>query len=89
MLDIVCAKVWELDPVMITYLDSNLVALRVHCEIHEEDFVLDSVGRIEFMPGTRFTHAILNPPYLKSVRSQHMVLLADRLEWSPEPFKCA
>lgn len=65
VLNIQRAEAWELDPVMIAYLESNLDGLGVPYEIHEKDFVLDSVDRIQFMTGTRFTHAILNPPYKK------------------------
>ena len=71
-LNIVRAEAWELDPVMIAYLESNLEGLGVPYEVHEKDFVLDSVNRIQFMTGTRFTHAILNPPYKKiSAQSPH------------------
>ena len=72
VLNIQRAEAWELDPVMIAYLESNLDRLGVPFEIHEKDFVLDSVDRIQFMTGTRFTHAILNPPYKKiSTQSAH------------------
>ena len=72
VLDIARAEAWELDPVMIAYLESNLDGLGVPYEIHEKDFILDSVDRIQFMTGTRFTHAILNPPYKKmSTQSAH------------------
>lgn len=66
------AEAWEVDPVMIAYLESNLDGLGVPYEIHEKDFVLDAADRIQFMVGTRFTHAILNPPYKKiSAQSAH------------------
>lgn len=71
-LNVARAEAWELDPVMITYLESNLEGLGVPYEVHEKDFVLDSVDRIQFMTGTRFTHAILNPPYKKiTAQSPH------------------
>lgn len=59
------AEAWELDPVMVSYLQKNLADLGVPTELHEKDFILDSVNRIQFDVGTRFTHAILNPPYKK------------------------
>lgn len=59
------AEAWELDPVMVSYLRANLAGLGIPTELHERDFVLDSVDRIQFDLGTRFTHAILNPPYKK------------------------
>jgi adenine-specific DNA-methyltransferase len=60
------AEVWELDPVMVSYLSRNLERLGVPYELHQKDFILDSVDRIQFDLGTRFTHAILNPPYKKN-----------------------
>jgi len=59
------AEAWELDPVMVSYLRENLAGLGVPTELHEKDFILDAVDRIQFDVGTRFTHAILNPPYKK------------------------
>lgn len=59
------AEAWELDPVMVSYLQVNLAGLGVVTQLHEKDFILDSVDRIQFDSGTRFTHAILNPPYKK------------------------
>jgi len=59
------AEAWELDPVMVSYLQENLASLGVPTVLHEADFILDSVDRIQFDLGTRFTHAILNPPYKK------------------------
>lgn len=65
VLKLKCAEAWELDPVMVSYLRANLAGLGVPTELHERDFILDSVDRIQFDLGTRFTHAILNPPYKK------------------------
>ena len=66
------AEAWEVDPVMVSYLRENLSSLGVPYELHERDFILDSVDRIQFDQGTRFTHAILNPPYKKiGSDSQH------------------
>ena len=59
------AEAWELDPVMVSYLQANLAGLGVPTALHVRDFILDSVDRIQFDLGTRFTHAILNPPYKK------------------------
>jgi adenine-specific DNA-methyltransferase len=58
-------EAWEVDPVMQSYLARNLRDLGVPYELHAKDFILDSVDRIQFDLGTRFTHAILNPPYKK------------------------
>lgn len=63
------AEAWEVDPVMIDYLEANLRRLNVPYELHKKDFILDSVDRIQFLLGTRFTHAILNPPYKKIATS--------------------
>ncbi|MDZ7813262.1 MAG: Eco57I restriction-modification methylase domain-containing protein [Ideonella sp.] len=59
------AEAWEVDPVMVSYLKANLDRLDTATELHVQDFILDSVSRIQFDLGTRFTHAILNPPYKK------------------------
>ena len=58
-------EAWEVDPVMQSYLASSLNSLKVPYELHKKDFILDSLDRIQFIHGTRFTHAILNPPYKK------------------------
>lgn len=58
-------EAWELDPVMVSYLEENLSNLGAAAQVHQKDFILDSVDRIQFDVGTRFTHAILNPPYKK------------------------
>ncbi len=72
ILNIARAEAWELDPVMTGYLESNLEGLGVPYQVHDKDFVLDSVDRIQFMTGTRFTHSILNPPYKKiGTQSSH------------------
>lgn len=65
-------EAWEIDPVMIDYLETNLHGLNTPHELHKKDFILDSVDRIQFGLGTRFTHAILNPPYKKiTIASSH------------------
>lgn len=58
-------EVWEVDPVMQFYLERNLDQLDVPYQLHRNDFILDSIDRIQFHPEVRFTHAILNPPYKK------------------------
>ncbi len=59
-------EAWEVDPVLIEYLRRNLGILAgTTFTLHEKDFIIDSVDRIQFGLGTRFTHAILNPPYKK------------------------
>lgn len=58
-------EVWEVDPVLQLYLEKNLEKIEAPHELHRKDFILDSVDRIQFNQGTRFTHAILNPPYKK------------------------
>ena len=71
-------EAWEVDPVMRSYLHANLESLGVPFEIHAKDFIQDSVDRIQFDIGTRFTHAILNPPYKKiGSQSLHRRLLSD------------
>jgi adenine-specific DNA-methyltransferase len=70
-LNLVRAEAWEVDSVMIGYLRDNLGGLGVPFELHEKDFILDSVDRIQFDEGTRFTHAILNPPYKKMSTESH------------------
>ncbi len=71
-------EAWEIDPVMRSYLQINMESLGVPYEIHAKDFIHDSVDRIQFDMGTRFTHAILNPPYKKiNSFSQHRRVLSD------------
>ena len=58
-------EAWEVDPVMQSYLETNLARLGIPFDHHRTDFILDSIDRIQFQPERRFTHAILNPPYKK------------------------
>lgn len=58
-------EAWEIDPVMQSYLETNLASLNVPHELHKADFIIDSVLRLLEERGTTFTHAILNPPYKK------------------------
>lgn len=45
-------------------------------EVVGGDFIEEAVNRIQFRPGDRFTHAILNPPYRKiNSNSRHRSLL--------------
>lgn len=58
-------EAWEIDPVMQSYLETNLASLNVPHELHKADFIIDSALRLLEERGTTFTHAILNPPYKK------------------------
>jgi adenine-specific DNA-methyltransferase len=72
VLELAQVEAWEVDPVMQSYLQSNLEGLAVPFQIHKKDFIHDSVDRIQFEIGKRFTHAILNPPYKKiNTGSEH------------------
>jgi adenine-specific DNA-methyltransferase len=65
-------EAWEIDKVMLGYLHRNLDNLNIAHEVHEVDFILDSVERIKLNSGTKFSHAILNPPYKKiNQKSDH------------------
>lgn len=81
VLTLVRAEAWELDPVMVSYLRTSLAGLGIPTELHEQDFILDSVDRIQFDLGTRFTHAILNPPYKKSAPTLSIARPAARSGW--------
>ena len=70
-------EVWEIDSILNKYLGNNLEKLNVPYVIHCSDFVEDSVINILENKGTRFTHAILNPPYKKIKSSSfHRLLLS-------------
>lgn len=62
-------EAWEIDPMMQSYLKGVLNEIQVPHVLHSKDFVLDSVDRLYRNQGTRFTHAILNPPYKKIASS--------------------
>jgi adenine-specific DNA-methyltransferase len=67
---------WELDPVMGKHLKENLELLGVPCRVHAEDFIHSAVQQIALANGSRYTHAILNPPYKKlNSDSAHRALL--------------
>ena len=65
VLNIEKIEVWEIDPVMLSYLETNFSKLNITNEIHNKDFILDSVERIKANVKPSFTNAILNPPYKK------------------------
>ena len=70
-------EAWEIDAVMQAYLQVSLDDLKVPHLIHKNDFIHDSVDRLQFNVGARFTHAILNPPYKKMTSaSSHRQLLS-------------
>ncbi len=67
---------WEIDPVMRSYLELNNQQLNIPATIHTNDFIEDAVNNLSFGLGTRFTHAIINPPYKKiGSNSAHRLLL--------------
>ena len=69
-------EVWEIDPMMRSYLREGLQALGIPFVIHESDFVTDAVLNLHAEKGTRFTHVVLNPPYRKiNSASAHRLLL--------------
>lgn len=67
---------WELDPLMRTHLAQTMESLLIPHTIHSEDFIESAVRLIASSKGTRYTHAILNPPYKKlNSESLHRALL--------------
>jgi adenine-specific DNA-methyltransferase len=67
---------WEIDPIMRNYLESNTKSLGIDYTIYSNDFIEDAVENILEGTGSRFTHAILNPPYKKiNSNSAHRKLL--------------
>ncbi|MBE8985663.1 Eco57I restriction-modification methylase domain-containing protein [Nostoc sp. LEGE 12450] len=74
-----CVVAYEIDPFLIGYLHQTLELCEKECqrvgisfnyEIRETDFIEDAVrllqiGLLNSAKATKFTHAILNPPYLK------------------------
>jgi adenine-specific DNA-methyltransferase len=82
---------YEIDPLLIGYLHQTFKLCERECqnygiafsyEIHETDFIEDVVSRLQHGSinrdnQTEFTHAILNPPYLKiNAHSQVRKLLS-------------
>ncbi len=75
-LNIAKAEAWEIDPILLGYLENNLKNLNIDYEIHAADFIENAVNMLQFRHGPRFTHAILNPPYKKiASNSKHRSLL--------------
>jgi|SRR6218665_106082 len=69
-------EAWELDSIMSSYLETSLQRLNVAHVIHHADFIDEAVLNLELGIGTRFTHAVLNPPYKKiNSNSIHRKLL--------------
>lgn len=73
---------YEIDDALRKQLSSNLASyeskLNLKCKLPSKDFIEDAVDMLQFSRTTRFTHAILNPPYKKIVSdSHHRRLLRD------------
>src|SRR3989344_5391559 len=72
-------EAWEIDPALEMYLADTLASYAregLASTIHHSDFIEDAVWNISMGVGTRFTHAILNPPYRKiNNGSKHRLLL--------------
>lgn len=74
--NIASVEQWEIDPLMRSYLELNNQKLNIPAIVHSNDFIEDAVNNLSFGLGTRFTHAIINPPYKKiSSNSAHRLLL--------------
>ncbi len=78
----VVAEVWEIDPLLGTYLRTTLADCiaqasgNISAHLHATDFIEDAVSAIQFNSEDRYTHAILNPPYKKiTSHSKHRKLL--------------
>ncbi|MGQ0659982.1 Eco57I restriction-modification methylase domain-containing protein [Sphingosinicella sp.] len=63
----VASTAFEFDDQILPDLRANLAALRAkaYCELIERDFIEEAANCICLGRGTRYTHAILNPPYKK------------------------
>jgi adenine-specific DNA-methyltransferase len=69
-------EAWEIDPTLRDYLADLLSD--VDATIYSNDFIEDATNNIQFGLGTRFSHAILNPPYKKiNSNSGHRALLRE------------
>jgi len=74
-------EAWEVDPTLREYLEATLSrcaakAGGIDAVIHADDFIETSAWNLSMATGTRFTHAILNPPYKKiGSNSRHRLLL--------------
>jgi adenine-specific DNA-methyltransferase len=74
----VSATAFEFDEQILPTLSANLDLLRTNAnlEVIEGDFIEEAANRICLGKGTRYTHAILNPPYKKIGNdSRHRALL--------------
>jgi adenine-specific DNA-methyltransferase len=78
----VVADVWEIDPLLGSYLRTTLAdsiaqgSGNISAHLHTSDFIEDATSSIQFDSANRYTHAILNPPYKKIVsHSKHRKLL--------------
>lgn len=72
-------ETWEIDPLLKVRLANALASYAragLMSTIHDSDFIEDAVWNISMGTGTRYTHAILNPPYRKiNSASKHRLLL--------------
>lgn len=73
---------YEVDDALRKQLSGNLAPyeskLNLKCKVSSKDFIEDAVDTLQFNLTTRFTHAILNPPYKKIASgSHHRYLLRD------------
>lgn len=72
-------EAWEIDPLLKVHLANALASYAragLTSTIHDSDFIEDAVWNISMGTGTRYTHAILNPPYRKiNSASKHRLLL--------------
>lgn len=75
------AEAWEVDPVMRRFLSENFEKYEsrypnIKTRIFDGDFIHGAVQSLASNQGSRFTHAILNPPYAKiNSKSEHRLLL--------------
>jgi adenine-specific DNA-methyltransferase len=74
-------EAWEIDPLLKRHLADTLasfVRAGLAGTIHDADFIEDAAWNISMGGGSRFTHAILNPPYRKiKSDSKHRYLLRE------------
>lgn len=74
-------EAWEVDPMLREYLQATLSrcaagAAVIDAVAHADDFIETSAWNLSMGVGTRYTHAILNPPYKKiGSNSRHRLLL--------------
>ncbi len=78
-------EAYEIEPLLLRYLAEHMSDLetrskdtghRVSTAIHDRDFIAEATFAIGFT-GSRFTHAVLNPPYKKiNTHSEHRKLLS-------------